>query len=80
MTRELSKTMDKASQTGMKELRRVLKYVLDTKEFGLKIEPVLDNLMNWNMKMFSDSDYAGDKDARKSVTGYVLFLCGVPIT
>ena len=46
----------------------------------MKIKPVLDNLTNWNMKMFSDSDYGGDKDARKSVTGYVLFLFGVPIT
>ena len=57
-----------------------MKYVLDTKEFGLNIKPTLDNLTNWNMKMFSDSDYVGDKEARKSVTGYVLFLYGVLIT
>ena len=79
VTQELSKTTDKASKAGLKELKRVLKYVIDTKEYGLKIEPKIDELTNWKMVMYTDSDYAGDKDTRISVTGYILFLCGVPI-
>ena len=31
------------------------------------------------MQIYSDSDYAGDAETRISVTGYCLFLQGVPI-
>jgi hypothetical protein len=31
------------------------------------------------MVMFSDSDWAGDKENRHGVTGYVIYLKGVPI-
>jgi hypothetical protein len=30
--------------------------------------------------VFSDSDYAGDLDKRKSTTGVIVFLSGNPIT
>ena len=35
-TRELSKVMDKPTPAAMKELKRVMKYVIDTKNYGLK--------------------------------------------
>ena len=36
--RELSKSMDGATASGMKELKRVIKYVLDTSQYGLKLK------------------------------------------
>ena len=36
-TRELSKVMDKATEGHMKELCRVIKYAIDTKNKGLKL-------------------------------------------
>jgi hypothetical protein len=47
---------------------------------GLKLEPKLrgDNL-KWMLVLFSDSDWAGDRDNRRSVSGFIMFLCGVPI-
>jgi len=61
-------------------MRRIIKHVLDTKELGLKIEPILGSKgLLWRIVAFSDSDYAGDPDSRKSVSGFVIYLCGVPI-
>ena len=34
---------------------------------------------DWDLLVYTDSDYAGDKETRKSVTGYVIYLRGVPI-
>jgi len=33
----------------------------------------------WELKAFSDSNYGGDRDSRRSVTGYVIYLLGVPL-
>eukprot|EP00543_Licmophora_paradoxa_P002984 CAMPEP_0202453586 /NCGR_PEP_ID=MMETSP1360-20130828/11528_1 /ASSEMBLY_ACC=CAM_ASM_000848 /TAXON_ID=515479 /ORGANISM="Licmophora paradoxa, Strain CCMP2313" /LENGTH=49 /DNA_ID= /DNA_START= /DNA_END= /DNA_ORIENTATION= len=46
-----------ATHESMKELKRVLKYVLDTRNYGLRIEP-MKPLKAWHMLMFCDSDYA----------------------
>jgi uncharacterized protein YdaT len=77
--RELSKVLDGPSPAAMKEMKRVIKYVLDTKHYGLKIEPEKLKEDKWVLRVFTDSDWAGDKDNRLSVSGYVLFLMNVPI-
>ena len=76
-TRELSKHMGGANRRSRKELFRVIKYVIDTRDLGLKIEPKLE--ATWDLTMYTDADWAGDKDNRISIGGFVLFLCGVPI-
>ena len=80
-SRELSKLLSGANEAAFKEMLRVAKYVLDTRTYGLKIEPkkLESDKANWTMTMFSDSDFASDKETRISVTGYILFLMGVPI-
>ena len=35
---------------------------------------------DWDLVVYTDSDYAGDKDTRISVTGFIVFLMGVPIS
>ena len=79
-TRELSKGMVGTNMAGLKELYWVIKYVIDTKDLRLKIHPRFKDNNVWTMAVFSDSDWAGDKDTRRSVTGYIIFLCGVPIS
>ena len=79
--RELSKCMDKATPAAYKELMRLIKFVLDTKSFGLRLSPNPDLMIDgkWNMVIYSDSDWAGDKDNRISVTGFIIFLLSAPI-
>ena len=71
-TGELSKVMNKATEGHMKELCRVIKYAMDTKK-GLKLPP--ENTDDkWRNKAYSDADFAGDKETRISVTGYVIHI------
>ena len=68
--RELSKGMDLTGLVHMKELKRVVKYVIETKEKGLKMVPNNSNM--WELMALSDRDFAADKVKRVSVTGYVI--------
>ncbi len=47
---------------------------------GLHIEPIQGNEQSWVLISFSDSDYAGDPDSRRSVSGFVDYVYGVPIS
>jgi hypothetical protein len=76
--RELSKVMDGATPGQFKEMTRVVKYVLDTKTKGLKLE-LNTKQQGWYLEGLSDSDFATDKDTRISVTGYIVYFCGIPV-
>jgi hypothetical protein len=54
-------------------------FVIDTKTFGLKVQPKLDNNLGWDLKIFGDSNWAGDPETRVSVTGLIICLLSVPI-
>ena len=55
-------------------LLRDVKFVLDTKSLGVKFAPSFWTKKPWIFKTFVDSDWAGNKDTRKSVTGWCLFI------
>ena len=61
-TWELSKVMDKAMEGHMKELCRVIKYSLDTQNIRLKLKPEDNDNKLWELKAYSDADFAGDKE------------------
>jgi hypothetical protein len=77
--RELWKCMTGANRAAFKELMRVIKLVLDTREYGLKLAPKWEDVMLWELRIYSDSNWAGDKDNHKSITGFIIFLLGAPI-
>lgn len=54
---------------------------MDTKDYGLRLKPNQEVLLDksWELMCYSDSDWAGDKESRKSITGYVLFVMGCPV-
>jgi hypothetical protein len=76
--RELSKVADGATEAHWKAMARLVKYVVDTEEIGLRIKPRKKDDM-FVLEGISDSEYAGDPDTRISVYGYILYFCGAPI-
>ena len=81
--RELSKVLDGATKQHMMDLYRAIKYTLNTKNYGLPIEPTYipsNPDKEWKIQVWCDSDWAGDKDTRRSVTGYEIYVNGVLVT
>ena len=70
---ELTKVMNRAIKAHQKILYRVIKYVQDTKNQKLILSPNKEGL-HWNLKAYTDSDYAGDADTRKSVSGFMIYV------
>jgi len=80
LLRVLSKVLACPTEAAWKELHQLIKFVLDTKEYGLKVEPKIEECnKSWTITVFLDSDYASDNGTRISVTGFCTFLLRVPI-
>ena len=76
--RELSKTMDAPAPVHLKEMYKLIRFVLSTKDYGLKFK-LIKSIRKWVLKALSDSDFASDKETRISVFGYVIYFCGIQI-
>ena len=72
----LSRFMDKPSSEHLAAAKRILRYLKGTVNFGVSYKKG-----DRNMKItgFSDSDFAGDINDRKSTSGQIFFLGGLPI-
>ena len=68
-----SSSFTKRHLTGVK---RILRYLKGTSDLGL----YYSSSMVGDLIGYSDSNWAGDLDDRKSVSGYVFKLCGAPIS
>jgi hypothetical protein len=79
IVQELSKCSDSATWGSYNELLRVIKFVIGTKIFGLKVQPRPDNDLGWDLKIFCDRDWMGDPETRVSVTGFIIYLLNVSI-
>ena len=70
--RELTKAMDRATAGHYKQLLRVLKFVIDTKTWGIQLTKPQE--LTLQMTCYTDSDWDGDSDDRRSVSGWCIFL------
>ena len=70
--------MDAPAPVHVKEMHKLIRFVLSTKDYGLKFE-LMKDIKKWAMKALSDSDFASDKETRISVFGYTIYFCGIPI-
>lgn len=66
----VSRFMNEPSKLHYVAAKRILRYIKGTKDFGLKYEKEV----NSNLIGYSDSDWAGSIDDRKSTSGYIVCL------
>ena len=55
--------------------KRILRYVKETVDYGI----LYDGSNELPLTGYSDSDFAGDRDDRRSTTGYVYVMAGGPV-
>ncbi|CAD6914528.1 unnamed protein product [Tilletia caries] len=73
---KLARFMGNPSTEHVAAAMRVLRYLAGTRELGLRFRHSdLAQLVG-----YSDSDHGGDPTTRRSVTGYVFYLYGNPVT
>jgi hypothetical protein len=66
----ISRYMTKPMQTHLQAAKRVLRYLKGTVNYGLYYKKGGDG----ELLAFTDSDYAGDEEDRKSTSGYVFLM------
>ena len=57
-------------------VKRIMSYLKETADFGIRF---VGGTNDGTLRAFSDADYAGDVDTRRSTTGYILLLNNGPI-
>lgn len=70
-----SRFMAHPTQEAWLFLKRMLKYIKATQDFGIVSEISDIPLIAW-----TDSDWDSDRNDRRSVSGYICFLYGVPVS
>ena len=63
-----------------KALLRANKYVIGTKNYCYQMKPYGNINVPWELRGYCDTDYAGDNDTKKSVTGYIFLINRAVIT
>jgi hypothetical protein len=61
----------------LKICRKILRYLKGTKNFKLKFNKFKGEMV---VEAFSDADWADNKCDRKSVSGGIVYFCGVPVS
>lgn len=73
--REISKANKGSTKNKFQCLLRFCNWLFKNKGYGMKLKKWLGESNGWTLEAYSDSDWENDKDERKTVTGWVIFLC-----
>jgi len=72
-----SRKMENPNHTDVVNVKRILRYLIGKEKEGISYSRNSDTK---DLVAYCDSDFAGDKEGRKSTTGYILYFCGGPIS
>ena len=72
---QVSRFCNKPSETHWSAVKRIFRYLSGTKHFGLLYQCCEDDLIG-----YSDADWAGNREDRRSTSGFVFMLSGAAIS
>jgi hypothetical protein len=72
---KLSRFLQNPGQAHWDAAIKVVRYLLKTKDVGI----TYDGMLGTQLVAYSDADWAGNRDDRRSVSGLVLMMCGAPV-
>ena len=77
----LSKRMKLGCRSDLAILQHVYGYLANTWNYGLLIEPAITpaDMHDLALQLYTDANYGGDRQTRKSVSGILLKIGGVPV-
>ena len=73
----LSRYMEKPPQEHLNAVKRVIRYIKGTADYGLLYKK---GELNYELIAYSDSNFVGDIGDRKSTSGHIFFLGGMAIS
>ena len=79
-TSALSRFLVNPAPAHIKSAKRVLQYLKGTMAYGITLGGPEYSPNNLDIRLYTDSDYAGDHHTYRSTSGYVSFLAGGPIS
>jgi hypothetical protein len=79
-TSALSRFLVNPAPAHIKSAKRVLQYLKGTMMYGIIFGGSDYSPNNLDIRLYTDSDYAGDRHTYRSTSGYVSFLAGGPIS
>ena len=71
--------MDGANQAAFLKMHCVIKCLLDTQNLRSMLDPSGSEKEPWNIICFSNGDYAEDPVTWRSISGFILYVLGVPM-
>jgi hypothetical protein len=74
----LSRFLVNPAPVYIKSAKRVLQYLKGTIMYGITYGGPQYNPQRLDIKLYTDSDYAGDRHTYRSTSGYVSFIAGGP--
>lgn len=74
-----SRHLDKPYKQDVANIKRILRYINATKNLGISYK-VNNDKNKEELIGYTDSDYAGDVETRKSTTGFIIMYCNGPIS
>ncbi|XP_019445525.1 PREDICTED: uncharacterized protein LOC109349243 [Lupinus angustifolius] len=74
----ISRHMANPNQSHMTAAKRIMRYLKGTLNYGIMFPNQKENELQ--LVGFSDSDWCGDKEDRRSTSGYTFLVHGAPIS